>query len=209
MMLNKHLDVSTGEMLSLFANAFKETTEGLFVENLRALKHASKNLSTNKRTLKNLRRRETICLRHADPPTAIKLSTTFHLAHNSMRQILYGLIRINEPAKEHVDNHFTPIDRLETEQFSKISKQLTNIIMQAAENLREQRIEDNETLREECEMIRGEFNELRDIVLVKIQRPDINITSETLLLHIIQESEQLCIEIRQLLKLTKRFKDSL
>lgn len=209
MMLNKHLDVSTGEMLSLFANAFKETTEGLFVENLRALKHASKNLSTNKRTLKNLRRRETICLRHADPPTAIKLSTTFHLAHNSMRQILYGLIRINEPAKEHVDNHFTPIDRLETEQFSKISKQLTNIIMQAAENLREQRIEDNETLREECEMIRGKFNELRDIVLVKIQRPDINITSETLLLHIIQESEQLCIEIRQLLKLTKRFKDSL
>ena len=159
--------------------------------------------------LKNLRRRETICLRHADPPTAIKLSTTFHLAHNSMRQILYGLIRINEPAKEHVDNHFTPIDRLETEQFSKISKQLTNIIMQAAENLREQRIEDNETLREECEMIRGKFNELRDIVLVKIQRPDINITSETLLLHIIQESEQLCIEIRHLLKLTKRFKDSL
>ena len=209
MMLNQHLDVSTGEMLSLFANAFKETTEGLFVENLRALKHASKNLSTNKRTLKNLRRRETICLRHADPPTAIKLSTTFHLAHNSMRQILYGLIRINEPAKEHVDNHFTPIDRLEAEQFSKISKQLTNIIMQAAENLREQRIEDNETLREECEMIRGKFNELRDIVLVKIQRPDINITSETLLLHIIQESEQLCIEIRQLLKLTKRFKDSL
>ena len=209
MMLNQHLDVSTGEMLSLFANAFKETTEGLFVENLRALKHASKNLSTNKRTLKNLRRRETICLRHADPPTAIKLSTTFHLAHNSMRQILYGLIRINEPAKEHVDNHFTPIDRLETEQFSKISKQLTNIIMQAAENLRDQRIEDNETLREECEMIRGKFNELRDIVLVKIQRPDINITSETLLLHIIQESEQLCIEIRQLLKLTKRFKDSL
>lgn len=58
-------------------------------------------------------------------------------------------------------------------------------------------------------MIRGKFNELRDIVLVKIQRPDINITSETLLLHIIQESEQLCIEIRQLLKLTKRFKDSL
>ena len=209
MMLNKHLDVSTGEMLSLFADAFKETTEGLFVENLRALKHASKNLSTNKRTLKNLRRRETICLRHADPPTAIKLSTTFHLAHNSMRQILYGLIRINEPAKEHVDNHFTPIDRLEAEQFSKISKQLTNIIMQAAENLREQRIEDNETLREECEMIRGKFNELRDIVLVKIQRPDINITSETLLLHIIQESEQLCIEIRHLLKLTKRFKDSL
>lgn len=52
MMLNKHLDVSTGEMLSLFADAFKETTEGLFVENLRALKHASKNLSTNKRTLK-------------------------------------------------------------------------------------------------------------------------------------------------------------
>lgn len=32
MMLNKHLDVSTGEMLSLFADAFKETTEGLFVE---------------------------------------------------------------------------------------------------------------------------------------------------------------------------------
>ena len=136
MMLNKHLDVSTGEMLSLFADAFKETTEGLFVENLRALKHAGKNLNTSKRTLKNLRRRETICLRRADPPTAIKLSTTFHLAHNSMRQILYGLIRINEPAKEHVDNHFTPIDRLEAEQFSKISKQLTNIIMQAAENLR-------------------------------------------------------------------------
>lgn len=209
LMLNRHLDISTAEMLSVFATSFSETTEGLFTENLRSLKHANKDLTTDKRTLKNLRRRETICLRRADPPTAIKLSTTFHLSHNCLRQILYGLIRINEPAKEHIDNHFTPIDKEEAEHFTKISNQLTYVMKQAAENLHNQRIVENEALRDECESIRKKLNELRDIVLVKIQNPDVNLTSETLLLHVIQETEQLCIEIRLLLKMTKHFKELL
>ena len=82
-MLTRHMDVSVAEEIMKYADWLKTSTDALFAESLRPMRHTMKDLNRNKRELKNLRRRETICLRRALPPIAcVKLSTSFHLVHN-------------------------------------------------------------------------------------------------------------------------------
>ena len=108
-MLERHLNVASSEILLRYADELSDTVDGLRTESLRPMRRAEKSLRSEKRVLKNLRRREIICLRRTAPETAIRLSTSFNLAHNALRQLHYGLVRISEPALEHVDNHFTPL----------------------------------------------------------------------------------------------------
>jgi hypothetical protein len=194
-------------MLTIYANCLQDTVTCLFTETMKPIRRADKILSSNKRDLKNLRRRETICLRRAEPADAVRLSTTFHLIHNSIRQVLYGLIRINEPAYEHVDNHFTPIAEHHGQHFVKLSEKLVNIMNSAAYNLKELRVNENENLRAECLALREEFKAFRKDVLVELQEPGVNLTSATLLLHAIQETEQIILEVRHLLKRCRKFQE--
>ena len=206
-MLDRHVHVSTGEMILSFADSLRDTTDGLFTETLKPLRRAARTLSLGKRDLKNLRRRETICLQRAEPADAVRLSTTFHLIHNSMRQVLYGLIRINEPACEHVDNHFTPIAKEHGKRFLELRDRLVATMETAATNLRELRVSDNEPLRVELLNIREDFKKFRNEVLVELQGSGVNMTAATLLLHAIQETEQIILEVRHLLKRCRKFQE--
>ncbi len=206
-MLGRHLNVCTAETLNQYAGVLRETTDGLFNENLRPLRHSARTLLTSKRELKNLRRRETICLRRAEPMVAVRVSTTFHLVHNALRQMLYGIMRINDPAREHVDNHFTPISKEKANEFTILSHNLSELMERAAEELKNQRMENIGQFREDCDTLRYQLRDLRHKTLVELQTSSVNLTSKTLLLHMIQESEQLCSEVRMLLKSVRRFRE--
>ena len=204
-MLERHMSVASSELLTAYSDDFLDTTDGLFNESLRSVRKASKSLTAKKRELKNLRRRETICLRRAEPDVAIRLSTTFNLAHNALRQIHYGLQRINEPVREHVDNHFSPIPETEAEGFVRLRNRWTELMTKAAETLRHQRLDEVESLRDECAQLREDIARMRRTTILQLQQPHVNLTSATLFLHLVQETEQLTVELRRLLKCMRNF----
>ena len=131
------------------------------------------------------------------------------MVHNSLLQLLYSLLRINEPAREHVDNHFTPIDSENAERYAHIRNQLTDIMVHAAENLKNGRYDENEKLRADAEKLRADLSEFRNQILVTLQTSATNLTSMTLLLHLVQETEQIVIEVRLLLKSAQKFHELL
>ena len=176
-------------------------------------------------TLKNLRRREILCLRRITPAQSVKKCTDFHLIHNSLRQMRYCLLRIADPALEHVDNHFPAIDAATLENFDRLRMKLAELMKQAIEELNKMHYEDPmaeldeiyslhdarvkrvEGLRLNIDQLRNELNMLRRNVLIDMQQPDTNITSTTLIIHIIQETELLAKELRSLLKSCSHFCD--
>lgn len=204
-MLSRHLDVSTSEALRSYALALRETIDGLKAENLRGLRRNGRLLERMGREMKNLRRRETICLRRTDGIKAVALMTPFHLTHNALRQQLYGLRRINEPALEHVDNHFTPIPSASLESFAHLAASLSSLMEETAEALRHQRFDDIDSLMDKAEALKSQIKGLRSDVLTAIQSQRSNLNAQTLLLHLIQETEQLCVEFRLTLKGLQRF----
>ena len=205
-MLERHLNVASSEILLRYADELTDTIEGLGAESLRPMRRAEKCLRSEKRVLKNLRRRETICLRRTPAETAIRLSTSFNLAHNALRQLHYGLVRISEPALEHVDNHFTPI-RTEAFQPSHPLQRWAELARCAADCLRHQRLGEIEGLRNECTRLREEYAQMRRTLLSKLSAEDVNLTAATLHLHIVQEGEQLCVELRRLLGSMRQFRE--
>ena len=209
-MLTRHMDMSIAETIDQYANILTTSTDGLFNESLRPLRHAMRDLTKGKRDLKNLRRRETICLRRAQPPVAaIRLSTNFHLIHNSLRQLLYGITRIAEPAREHVDNNFTPIDTRTAERYSKVRNQLTILMNDVAENLRNANALNNEALLKRCQEIEESIKQFNQDMSVAIQGDSINLTVMTLMLHMGQETQQLVVEMSDLLHTCKAFREQL
>lgn len=204
-MVERHLDYSVSRLLEVYAQCMVDTVDGLVKENLRSLRRSGKILNQSKREQKNLRRRETICLRRAEPADAVRLSTTFHLVHNSIRQLLYGLLRINEPSMEHVDNHFTPLTSETALQLCGLRNRLVEVMKDSATHLKRFDMAENNRLREECMAVREDFCKFRQEVLVKLQTEDSNMTTDSLLLHVVQEAEQMAIELRVLLKSYRRF----
>ncbi len=90
-------------------SAFAEITAGFAGENPRALSKAEAGLGRQKSLLKNIRRRETLCLQRVDRKVAIEKSTWFYLSNNCCMSMLYNLRRIAEVCHEHVDNNFRPL----------------------------------------------------------------------------------------------------
>lgn len=206
-MVERHLNVSVGQMLENYEQCFSDTIDGLVKESLRPLRRSGKMLNQSKREQKNLRRRETVCLRRAELSDAVRLSTSFHLIHNSLRQILYGLLRINEPVCEHVDNHFTPVSAESALRLCVLRDRLAGTMKQIAVNLKSNDAIDYEKLREQCMEVRNEMRTFRHEVLLGLQTRETNMTTDSLLLHVIQESEQIAIELRVLLKSSRRFNE--
>ncbi len=209
-MLSRHMSMSISETLEKYANVLTDSTNGLFNEKLRPMRQAARQLTLGKRELKNLRRREIVCLRRAQPPvSAIRLSTNFHLIHNSLRQLLYGLIRIVEPARDHVDNNFSPIDTEVAERFCRVRSGLVNLMQSASENLRNQRFEENDKLVARCDEVKAEAENFCQSLGVDIQSQDTNLNSLTLVLHMAQEMRQMVVELKDMLKTYKHYREQL
>ena len=203
-MLQRHIGICSAELLERYKGCLSDTTEGLFTENLRTLRKTSHTLGLTKREIKNLRRRETICLRRTEPTIAVRLSTDFHLVHNSLRQILYGLIRLTEPALDHVDNNFTPISQKERERYLGLRLRAEEAMQQVADNLRTLNFADNDKMRTVFEAIREDLRTFRHEVLVNMHAEEANLSTRTLLLHVIQETEQICAEMSDFAHFTVR-----
>lgn len=200
-MLSRHLDMNVAEKLNEYADYLQQSTDGLFCEARRPMRTVLRQLGRDKRELKNLRRRETICLRRALPPMAgVRLSTSFHLVHNGLRQMLYGIIRVVEPAFEHIDNNFAPIPSPQAERYCKLRNRLTALMREAASNLHNLRHKDNDALIAECDRLVREFDHFCEDLSVSMQDADTNLNTASLMLHMVRESQQLVVELEGLIR---------
>lgn len=203
-MLNRHLFISTAEQLENSAAALTDITESLLSGNLRRLRRTETNLRRTKGDLKSLQRRESICLRRTPQIDAIRMSTPFNLVHNYLRQIVYGLQRINIAAKEHIDNDFTPIPTEQGERYAAIAAELAATMVAVAGNLRDRNVAANEAYVPQCSELRGKLTDFRHEIEQNVKDVSQNLTATVLLLHTVQETEQLAREVRQLIKNTRR-----
>ena len=86
-----------------------------------------------------------------------------------------------------------------------IRDKFRNLAERAVEALRMQRVSEIEPLRSECDALRNEVIALRRAFIKAMHAEDVNLTSATLYLHTVQETEQIIVELRRLLKSVRHF----
>lgn len=183
---------------------YTAVTNGLMQENVKALRRSMNDLKAYKTTLKNLRKKETICLRMADSETALVKSAWFHTAFNYMEQIYYSLRRICEPAYEHVDNNFSPIPEEYCNTFIIVRDELVAATQRLAQHFKDRDYEAMRAEEETLASLQKKFSDLRKALMVDIQEKNVNLTVAYLYLNLIQESEQLCISMKHYARASRK-----
>ena len=183
---------------------YTAVTDGLMQENVKVLKRSMNDLKAYKTTLKNLRKKETVCLRMADAETALVKSAWFHTAFNYMEQIYYSLRRICEPAYEHVDNNFSPIPEEYCNTFIIVRDELVAATRRLAQHFKDRDYEAMRAEEETLASLQKKFSDLRKALMVDIQEKNVNLTVAYLYLNLIQESEQLCISMKHYARASRK-----
>lgn len=187
--------------LDFAAATFADVTNGFMEDNVKLLSRAEKGLVKEKDVLKSQRRKLTLCLRRADPETAMEKSTWFHLSNNMAMSMSYNLRRINEACKEHVDNNFRPLPQPFRDSFAATRDKIRQLLLDSASAIEESNPETIDSLRRRCEAMKGSLTDSARNVYEYIQngnRDDLAV--DYVYLNLLQESQEFVTSLRKMLR---------
>ena len=204
-LLRGYISTNESKVLSDIAFHYENITEGLMTENVKMLRKSCYDLREDKEKLKNLRRKETICMRRIDQETAMAKNAWFFASFNELEQLYYTIRRMCEPAYEHVDNNFTPLPARYIEDF----RPQRDALQACIADFREMSSTDDFTRLRDLEprlsLLQNEFSDMRKELMNDIQAKQVNINTAYLYLNILQESESMSITLSRLTRSSRKF----
>ena len=204
-LLRGYISANESKVLSDVAYHYGNITEGLMTENVKMLRKSYYDLKEDKEKLKNLRRKETICMRKIDKDTAMTKNAWFFASFNELEQLYYTIRRMCEPSYEHVDNNFSPLPQKYVDDF----RPQRDALEACMADFREiSSTDDFARLRElepRLSLLQNEFSDMRKELMDDIQAKQVNINTAYLYLNILQESESMSITLSRLIRSSRKF----
>lgn len=188
---------------------YRDITTAFANDNAGVLGKTDSNLAKQKAVLKNVRRKETLCLRCLTREMAIEKSTWFYLSNNLCMNILYNLRRINEVCKEHVENNFHPLPATYRSEYNLLTERIGMLFDDTLALMKTGNLETISVLRSRCD-------EIKDMVSDTYHRAHDHLrdgdTSEMTVLYVyvnmLQESQEMVSSIRKYLRAFAKLHDS-
>lgn len=208
-LLSKHVS-RTQSYMTRFANEqYNAILDGFINDKPNVLRHSLNALRNEKTSLTKYRRQELMALRKAPADLAIERNTWFHVGMNASQQYIYGLRRMLEPIKEHVDNNFTPITQRLIDEYQPIRLKITDFLTQTENFIATGRFDNYRELLDKADQFETELSEYRKKHIDRIQMAQDNETFQLSLvyLNLLQESQLLLSSMRQQLRAAKKFKE--
>ena len=200
-MLRRHINKEQHRFLEYAMSLYQQITNGFLEEDLRTLRKAERSLTDEKSVLKNVRRKETLCLRRVPKDIAIENNTWFHLGCNSCTGIMYNLRRMAEICREHVDNNFMPLPVRYAEEFRPLRNCILSLFERATAIWEQGAYEETIALRGDCEEMKTVLSERCKALFRQIQEDDpAQLTVIYVYLNMLQESQEMLSVLRQLLR---------
>lgn len=216
-LLCDHIRTGNAQRLQFVIDTYRCATDSFINESYRPLKKASSLIDDERTQLKRQRRREIVAMRKLDPMTIIQRNTWYYLGINSCQQMLYCLKRINDPIREHVGNHFTPLPEHDRKSFIAMRETVVAMYEKALKMLEDGDYSNAEHLRNECTNVQNQLSADRKLVLDCLTPADTNsdtanssadrqsINTLLLTVHVLQESQELIGCLRHMLRGMNKF----
>ena len=204
-LLRGYVAANESNILTDIAFHYDNITEGLITENVKMLRKSFYELKENKEHLKNLRRKETICMRRIDQETAMTKNAWFFASFNELEQLYYTIRRMCEPAYDHVDNNFTPLPQKYADDFRPQKDALKDCIADIRLISTSGDFERLRDLDPRLSQLQNKFSDMRKELMDDIQAKQVNINTAYLYLNILQESESMAITLSRLIRSSRKF----
>lgn len=170
-------------------------------ENAGALGKSDSALAKCKTMLKNIRRKETLCLRKLPRETAIEKSPWFYLGNNCCMGMLYNLRRINEVCKEHVDNNFHPLPGQYAEECAGVGNRITSLFNDTISVMQSGDTDAITALRRDCESMKHELSDMYHKVYDNLREGDESkMTVMYVYVNMLQETKEMVSMLRKYLR---------
>ena len=203
--LNAHYAKYASELLDEAGSIYDMLIKGFMTEDIRTLRKAAHKVDLEKDNIKKYRHRELLGLRRCDQAISMEKTTWFHLAYNSLEQLRYGLKRIVEPCKEHVDNNFNPLPEEWKSEYAHVSEKINELTLQISSMIKNSDYTNSMATTQECEAVSRQLSQLRDLQLERLRKGEGSMHVTYLYLNLIQESQQFVSGIKHLLRASRRF----
>lgn len=194
-----HIRQCNAERMIRVYQAYGDSTEALVTEDYRALRRTSDMLADQKKEMKRQRKRELVALRRLDREVVIPKASWYYHNINACKQILYCLNRINDPVREHIGNGFAPVPVEYRERYLATRQRVLELIERTTVliegNSHETAADIIKAAREEEATLEME----RNMALEDIQQNKSSLNTQLMIVHIIQESQELLDQMRQML----------
>lgn len=170
---------------------------------------AESSLSRQKSTLKNSRRKETLCLRNVNRQTAIEKSTWFYLSNNCCMGLLYNLYRINEICKEHIENNFRPLPGQYVGEFELIRTRIGVLFSDTLDMMATNTLETVPMLRRHCDEIKDAISDTYHRLHEQLREGDpASMTVLYVYINMLQETQEMVSGMRKYLRAYAKLRDS-
>ncbi|MCO6025422.1 inorganic phosphate transporter [Prevotella cerevisiae] len=188
---------------------YNQILSGLAHQDVKALRHADKELKNEQHNLKKYRRQEMLGLKKSPLNIAIERNTWFHLGANANQQFLYSLRRMLDPIKEHVDNSFSPLPEAYVQEFQPMQKRINDLMKNTEAEISGDHYENYREILAEADECKDELSILRKKHLNRIQEGDNSQMQINLLyLNLLQESQEFLSVMRHQLRAAKKFMEN-
>lgn len=184
-------------------------TQAFLKENVRALGKAASSLERQKNVLKNVRRKETLCLRKVAHETALEKNPWFHLSNNCLMSVLYNLRRIDEICKEHVENNFRPLPERQTEEFELIRTRIGILFNDMQSMMESGSTATVPMLRRHCDEIKDSISDVYHGLHDQLHDGDpASMTVLYVYMNILSETQEMISAVRKYMRAYAKLRDS-
>lgn len=207
-LVTEHINKSQMEFLTFSNEVYKDITEGFINEDLKALERSENTIKKQRSDLKTTRRKEMTGLRKVDPGIAIEKNTWFHLGINSCEDILFCLRRIADACEEHIDNNFVPLSKDRVKEFVPLRDTMLFMMKRIQGVIEDGSYIDAATVKAQCDELEEYLSQARKDQIARMQASKENIAVSYVYLNMIQESQQIIISLRQLLRAARHLNEN-
>lgn len=198
------------ELVKVFEFAgtnFKNTVVSFFNENLRGLRKASGAIKFEKQLVKQMRRFGTQAISKLDNQTLLEKGLYYYQGNDFASELVYSIDRICEPALEHIDNNFKPLDTAQKEEFSAITESILTLINSCRMKMLENDFTDLVTDIRESNTINNQLSVIKREELQRIQNQKGSIKVSLVYLTMLQEAQNLVTYTINIMKVSKKFQE--
>ena len=204
--LCKHVSRTQSGTCEFALDQYNDIVESFSDQNLRGLRRVHRALNDKLDELTKIRRREFLALRRSPSQISLERNTWFHLGFNSNQQYIYCLKRMLDPAKEHVDNNFTPLPQSYRDEFEPMRQRINDLMKTTAQMLDPRRFDRYRETMLEADSCKNTLSVYRKRHIDRMQRSansaEYNVS--LIYLNILQESQELLSIMRHQLRAGKK-----
>lgn len=206
-LFRKHSREENQALLTFAADNLDKSINGITHWNLKELRQVLNDLQEKKTHLKQIKRVGTLGVTQIEHSIAVDKGLYYYQGNDFASEVIYSILRLVEPAKDHIDNNFNPLDKQQRYDLEKFMPEIISFLHNCAAMIRQREYINLNSLVSEANVLNNKLTQYKKGELKRIQKDNGTSSTKTSLLYlnILHEMQNVLMFTTNLIKVSRKF----